>query len=339
MAKKSQAKAGKSTLSKEQKLTLYRNLVRADQFDKCFVRRITAGQLVGFYHAGEGGIAPGVAVGSLMNKEDILWPHHRGHALPHMCGKGIDPKYFLAEHCGKETGCCKGRSSYHWSFPEDGVFTMSGFIGHQFGPTVGTGLACQKNGKGQVTVTCFGDGGSGRSGLHDAFLMTNNWKLPVVWVCENNGMAIYAKSSDMHPTENISDLAKGYGMPAVVVDGQDVIACAEATIVAIEYARSGKGPYMIEAKTNRCASHAVGIPDLADDTPRSDEEIAALRLRDPIAICRDRLLSEGVLTQGLIDQIEKEAIEEVAAAEKFSDESPVADTIDLDNIDKLIYAD
>ena len=329
----------RTKLTKEQLLTLYRNLVRADHFDKCYVRRIQAGQLISFYHAGEGGLAPGVGACSFLRKDDILWPHHRAHAQGHLLSKGIDLKYYLAEHTGKTTGCCKGRSSYHWSFPEYGVFGTSGCIGAGFSPTVGWGLACKKNGDGQITMMCCGDGGSNRGTAHESFLMANNWKLPVVYLVENNGLAIFSKHEDMHPTKDIADLAKGYGMPAVVVDGQDVIAVAEATMNAVEHARAGKGPYLIEAKTVRIQAHGVGLPDLVDYTPRSKEEIDELRERDAILICRERLLTEGVLSQDLIDQIEAEATQEVADAERFADESPVADQLDLSDINKLIYAD
>lgn len=327
-----------SILSNDLKLTLYRNLVRADHFDKCFIRRIMSGQLVGFYHPGQGQFASHVGGCSLLKKDDILMPTHRGHGLAHMLSKGIDVKYYLAEHCGKKAGCCKGRSSYHMSYPDDGLFSFSGFIGHQFAPSVGWGLACKKNGRGQIAMVYAGDGSTGEGALHEAFLMTNNWKLPMVYFIENNGLAIFTDISTTHPTKDIADLAKGYGMPAVIVDGQDVIACAEAAQVAIEHARSGKGPYLIEAKTQRVMSHAIGIPDLVDFTPRSPEQIAELTKRDPIVLCRERLLSEGLLTKELIDQIEADAMQEVADAEKFTDDSPVA-TLDMSDLGKLVYAD
>lgn len=328
-----------TTLSRDQLLTLYRNLVRTQMYDQWCVRHIMAGQLVGFYHAGDGAYAPGVGIGSLLNEDDILHPHLRAHGIGHMLSKGVEIKTYLAEHTGKATGCCLGRSSYHMSYPKDGVFGTSGSIGATFPLSVGHGLAAKKNGRGQVVVNCFGDGGSGRGTFHEAALMANNWKLPIVFQCENNGLAIFAKVSDMHPTENISDLAAGYGMPSVVVDGQDVIACAEAALVAIEHARSGKGPYMIEAKTERFMSHAVGVPDLVDFAPRSKEEIAKLCERDPIVICRERLLSEGVLTQDLVEQIDARSKQELSEVDLFVKESPAADQLDLSDIKKLIYAD
>jgi pyruvate dehydrogenase E1 component alpha subunit len=342
MAKTTQARRGKkvaSKLSDEQKLTLYRNLVRTDHYDRMMMRRMKTGQLVGFYHPGEGAIAPGVGMCSFLRKEDILWPHHRAHAQPHMLSKGIDLKYYLAEHTGKQTGCCQGRSSYHWSFPKDGVFGFSGCIGAGFSPSVGWGLACKMNGQQQVTVNAFGDGGSNRAPFHEAMLHAANWKLPIIFAIENNGLAIYSKADEMHPTDDISDLAKGYNITAKIVDGQDVFACAEAGLEAIEYCRSGKGPYMIEFKTQRYWEHDIGTPDLSGWTPRPVEEIDKLRERDPIELAREQLLKEKLLTQELIDQIDAEAVQEVADAEKFAEESPVSEDIDLNNIDKMIYAD
>jgi len=332
-------KSGSTTLSKDQKLTLYRNLVRGKNLDHWCIEKIVAGQLVGFYHAGAGTYAPGVALASFLNKDDVLSSSVRGHGIHQMLSKGIDVKAYLAEHTGRETGCCKGRSSYHASFPDDHLFGCSGFIGANFPPSVGWGLAAKKNGRGQVVANCFGDGTSGRGTFHEAALIANNWKLPIIFQCENNGMAIFSKVEDMHPTENISDLAAGYGMPAVVVDGQDVIACAEAALVAIEHCRVGKGPYMIEAKTMRFMSHAIGVPDLAGFSARDEAELKKMQERDPVLLCEQRLLDEGVLTKELIEMTAAESRQEVEEVNQFIANSPAADKLDLSNIDKLVYAD
>lgn len=335
MAKKKQG----TELSKDQKLTLYRNLVRGKTLDHWCIEKIVAGQLVGFYHAGAGTYAPGVALASFLNKDDALSTSVRAHGIHQMLSKGIDIKTYLAEHTGRATGCCKGRSSYHFSYPDDHLFGTSGFIGANFPPSVGWGLAAKKNGRGQVIANCFGDGASGRGTFHEAALMANNWKLPIIFQCENNGMAIFSKVEDMHPTENIADLAAGYGMPAVVVDGQDVIACAEAALTAIAHCRAGKGPYMIEAKTLRFMSHSIGVPDLAGFTPRDEAELKKMQERDPVVLCERRLLDEGVLTNELIGQYADESRQEVADIDQFIAESPAADTLDLNNIDQLLYAD
>ncbi len=327
-----------SPLSKELLLKLYRNLVRAQHFDQCFVRRLNSGDILGFYHEGSGGYAPPVAVCSQLRKDDILWPHHRPHGIPHMLSKGIDLKYYLAEHTGKTTGCCGGRATFHFSFPEEGVFGFSGIVGAGFPQTVGWGLACKKNGRGQIVVCCLGDGGANRGTAHECLLMCSIWKLPVLFLVENNGLSIHSPVEDMMPTPNITDWAQGYNIPGVVVDGQDVVAVAEAAQTAIEHARIGKGPCMIEAKTVRLAGHTSGFPDVIRYTPRTKEQIDKLRERDAIQICQKRLLEEGILTQTLIDEIEEAAVREIEEAERFADESPVGDQMDLNNLDALIYA-
>jgi TPP-dependent pyruvate/acetoin dehydrogenase alpha subunit len=312
------------SLDKEQMVTLYRNLVRADQAAKMMYRRMMQGKLIGFYHPAEGAVAPGVGACSFLNKDDNLSPHHRGHGITHMMAKGIDIKTYLAEHTGKETGCCKGRSAFHFSFPEDKVYMMSGFIGYNYAPSVGWGWAAKRRGQGQVVMNCSGDGSYGQGRAHEALLMAMNMKLPIIFFCENNGMAIHSSIDEMHPTEDISSLAQGYGMPAVIVDGQDVFAVAEVVNAAIARARAGKGPTFIEAKVLRFAEHDIGTPDLRGWEARSEEEHAEMRKREPVTLATERVLADKVLTQDEIDTIVAEAEAEIAAIETFADESPIA---------------
>ena len=312
------------SLDRNQITALYRNLVRAYHYDQMMYRRITTGQLLGFYHPAEGAIAPGVAAGSFLEDGDILQPHHRGHGMAHMLSKGIDVKRYLAEHTGKETGCCKGRSSWHFSFPAQGVHMMSGFIGMGFSPALGHAWACQRRNSGRVVMHCSGDGSYGQGRSHEAMLYAANWKLPLIFWCENNGMAIHSKAEDMHPTADISSLASGYDIPSTVVDGQDVFACAEAALAAIERARAGKGPTFIECKVLRFKEHDVGTPDLAGHEPRSPELHEEMRKREPVALATERLLTENILSQEEIDAIHEEAREEVESAEEYADDSPIA---------------
>jgi TPP-dependent pyruvate/acetoin dehydrogenase alpha subunit len=311
-------------LTREQMITLYRNLVRASRYNRMMYQRMMQGKLIGFYHPAEGAIAPGVGACTFLNKDDNLSPHHRGHGITHMLSKGIDIKYYLAEHTGKDTGCCKGRSAFHFSFPEHKVYMMSGFIGYNFAPSVGWGFAAKRRNQGQVVMNCSGDGSYGQGRAHEAMLMAENWKLPIIFFCENNGMSIFSTAGEMHPLPDISSLAAGFGMPAVIVDGQDVFAVAEASLAAIERARAGKGPTFIEAKTLRFNEHDIGTPDLSGWEQRSEEEHAAMREREPLNIATKRVLAENVLTQADIDAMEEEVAAEIAAVEKFADESEIA---------------
>jgi TPP-dependent pyruvate/acetoin dehydrogenase alpha subunit len=313
------------SLSKKQMVTLFKNLIRASHFDEMMYRRMIQGQLIGFYHPGEGAIAPGVGACSFLNDDDNLNPHHRAHGIPHMLSKGIDLKYYLAEHTGKETGCCQGRSSFHFSFPDQKVYMASGFIGFNFAPSVGWGWAAKRRGKRQIVMNCSGDGSYGQGRAHEAMLMAMNWKLPIIFFCENNQFSIYSTVGEMHPTDNISSLAQGYGMPANIVDGQDVFAVAETVIASIKQVRNGKGPMFIEAKCLRFREHDIGTPDLVGYQPRTDEEIKELKKRDPVKIATDRILGDQILTQEGIDKIHAEAAKEVEEAELFADQSTVAE--------------
>ena len=324
-------------LTKEQLITLYTNLVRARAFDQAFIRRLSEGRLLGFFHPAYGGEAPGVGACSFLRQDDFIWPHIRGHGLPHIISKGIDAKYFMAEHCGKKTGLCDGMSTFHATAPEFGLLGYAGTIGSGFPVSIGFGLAAKKNGRGQVVMNCFGDGTSNRGTFHECALMVNNWKLPVIFVCENNGIGMYVPARDSHPVEDIASLAQGYGMPGVVVDGQDVIAVAEAVQLAVERAREGKGPSMIEAKCERFGPHSLGTPDMWGGKKRSKEELAELcETRDPVRICQENLLEQGIIRQEDIEQIRGKADEEVAMAEAFVDASPNAD--DPSVFDQMLYA-
>ncbi len=323
-------------LGKEQLITLYTNLVRARAFDRLFVRFLSEGKLLGFYHPCEGGEAPGVGACSFLREDDIIWPHIRGHGLPHMISKGVNPKYYLAEHTGKSTGFCGGMSSFHSIDVEHGLYGFAGTIGSGFPVSVGFGLSAKKNGRGQVVVSCFGDGTSNRGTLHESFLSAANWKLPIVWVCENNGLGMYVPVERAHPVQDIADLAHGYGMPGVVVDGQDVVAVAEAVMVAVNRARKGDGPSLIECKCLRFCPHAIGMPDMVGSRVRTEEEIDELRKRDPIKLYRDNLLRSGMLTQEDVERIDSAAEAEIEAAEKFSNDSPLPDP---STFDRLLYAE
>lgn len=311
-------------LTDAQRNTLLTNLIRADEFNKMMYRRMMQGKLIGFYHPAEGAIAPGVAASSFLKKDDNLSPHHRGHGITHMLSKGIDISTYLAEHTGKDTGCCKGRSAFHFSFPDDKVYMMSGFIGYNFAPAVGWGFAAKKRNKGQVVMNCSGDGSYGQGRAHEALLMAQNWKLPIIFFCENNGMSIFSTAMEMHPKPDICSLADGFGMPSEIVDGQDVFDIAEACLRAIDRARKGDGPTFVEAKTLRFNEHDIGTPDLSGWEQRSDEEHTAMREREPVGIATVRAIAEGWVTQAWLDKVRDDALAEVARVEQFADDSNIA---------------
>jgi pyruvate dehydrogenase E1 component alpha subunit len=197
-------------------------------------------------------------------------------------------------------------------------------------------MAAKKNGKGQVAIGFFGDGGVARGTFHEGAIMAANWKLPLVWVCENNQMVMLSSLKNVHPVQDIASLADGYGIPGVVVDGQDVFAVAEAVMAAVARARNGDGPTLIECKTHRTCEHAVGLPDMDGPELRTDECMGEFIERDPIKICRESLMGKGLLSQKEVEKIDRDAALEVEEAEKFATESPVADGSTLEG---LLYAE
>lgn len=322
-------------LGNDELILLYRNMVRTRKLDELTIKGLQEGKVLSFYHSGQGSEALAVGVSTFLRKDDYLWGHHRGHGIGYIIGKGMDGKSFLAEHWGKVTGCCYGVSGFHFVAPEFGMLGAAGTIGSQFPLALGWGLAAKKAGKKQVVVACFGDGGSNRGTLHEAFNLASVWKLPIVWVCDNNGIAQFTPIKDAFPKDDIADLAAGYNMPGIVVDGMDVMAVHEAASAAVEKARNGEGPSLIEAKTARYRSHNEGTPDVSHFSPRSEEMIAEWKKRDPIESFKDKLLKQGALDQKMVEQIEQEANIEVIETEKFCAESLPPDP---DILNRLVYA-
>lgn len=325
-------------LDQRQKLLLHRNLTRAMSLDRMMMRIIRAGKMVGFYHEGGVAMAPGVAAGSFLGKEDIMWPHYRGHGIAHMIGKGVDVARYVAEHMGREAGCCKGRSSYHVCFPEHHIFGWSGNIGANFGISVGYGLAAKRKGAGQIVMNCSGDGSYGEGRAHEAMLMAANWKLPVVFWCEANGMMQHTNMRDAFPGSDISALAAGYGIPAIVVDGQDVFACGEAALTAIAHVRCGTGPIFVECKTLRAQEHSVGGVNYEGTTARDPQLMEEWkRTFDPLKLARARLVGDDLLTEEDAARIQSEAEREADDMEAFSEASPKA-TPSLESLYAAVYA-
>lgn len=310
-------------LNNEQLIELYRNMVRSRVLDHVSSRALQAGKLANFYHSGYGQEAVGVGATTFLKDDDYIIHTHRFPAQ--VIGKGLDPKLFLAEHYGKETGCCSGRTGYHCVDMSKGIIGFSGILGSAFSVAAGLGIAFKKRGLGQIALCFFGDGTANRGPLHESFLMASNWKLPVIWLNENNQYGMYVHVKDSFPIKDIADLAGSYGMPGIVVDGQDVIAVYEAVNEAVDRARRGEGPTLIECKTYRVMPHFAGIPDYSGGNIRSQEEINEGSARDPITIFKEKLEKQGVLTPELIDSIQGDAESEMEAAEKFAEESPLPD--------------
>jgi TPP-dependent pyruvate/acetoin dehydrogenase alpha subunit len=323
------------SLDNNQMIVLYRNMVRARAFDRALIDGLKDGTNLAFFHSCDGHEAVGVGACSFLRDDDYIFYHHRGHGLPHLIAKGVDPGKLLAEHAGKADGICKGIGGFHAAAPELGVFGYTGTIGSNFPVAVGWGIAAKKNGRGQVVLSFFGDGASNRGTAHEAMNMAACWKLPVVWVCENNLIAQFVPISSAYPREDIADMAFSYDIPGVVVDGMDVVAVHDTTREAVERARAGDGPSLIEAKCYRFRVHSEGRVDYWHTEIRTDDEIKQWRKRDPIETFRSKLLREGIISEGEVEKIDKEATEEVEKARKSLSASPILDATELDD---LLYA-
>jgi acetoin:2,6-dichlorophenolindophenol oxidoreductase subunit alpha len=322
--------------TKEQMIKLYTNLVRVRTLDEIIIEALGKGKISAHWTSPEGQEAVGVGACTFLNKDDYIFFGHRGHGISTAIPKGLSPAALIAEHYSKATGCCRGMVGMHVADMSVGIPGMSGTLGGHFVLAAGMGITAQNRGKGQVVVCIEGDGCYGRGTFHESALMAANWKLPVVWVVENNQYMIFTPTEKIYPKENYADLAFGYGMPGEVVDGQDVVAVCEAITGAVERARAGEGPSMIECKTYRIRPHTCAMLDLKITEPRPQEEIDEWKKRDPIVLFRERLLAEGVLSKEDVDRINQEVGEEMAAAEKFADESPEPDP---EILEPSIYAE
>jgi TPP-dependent pyruvate/acetoin dehydrogenase alpha subunit len=313
------------SVSDEQKILLLTNLMRAMTLDRMMMRIIRSGLMVGFYHEGGISLAPGIAAGSFLRKNDPMLPHYRAHGLAHMVGKGVEIKSYVAEHMGRAAGCAKGRSSFHVSFPEDHIFGWSGSIGANFPASIGYGLAARYKGTDQVVMNCSGDGSYQEGRAHEALLMCANWKLPVIFWCENNGMAQHSRLADLFPVGDISRIAAGYDIPSFIVDGQDLFACGAAALKAISHTRQGNGPIFVELKTLRAQEHNVG--GLNNDGAVAIDPVLMQEwkeTRDPLKNASRQLLAEKLITAAKLAELQATSDHEAEYIEKWCADSPKA---------------
>jgi len=270
-------------------------------------------------YVGEEAVAVGVC--DCLNKDDYITGTHRGHG--HILAKGGDMGRAMAELYARETGYNKARGgSMHISAPEVGMLGANGIVGGGIPIATGAAFSSKYLKDGKVTVCFFGDGASNEGTFHEAINIGASFDLPVIYVCENN---LYGVTTDQRKVRKQQDIAKraiGYDIPGVIVDGNDVEAVRAATMEAVERARAGKGPTLIECKTYRHYTHFVGEPDCY----RPKEEVAEWMApdRDPILRYAAFLIKEKILTGEDLKEIDKEVEEEINAAVEFAEESPKA---------------
>lgn len=285
-------------------LDLYREVARIRALELLLHRQITEHGFGGFWHPGLGqeGVQAGAV--SALRSDDYLFYAHRG--LGYALAKGMSPVTLLADLFGRSGGSVggKGGGTVHFVDPELGVLGQGGTVGSSFVLGAGAGISAQMLGTDRVVAIFFGDGAAARGTWHEAALTASVWKLPLVWICENNGWAISVPIAEQSPTEDIADRAAAYGVPGVVVDGQDALAMREATAEAVARARAGEGPTLIEAKTLRVRGHFEGDKQAYRDDVVDDLEVP----RDPLKILREQLDAEAA------DRLDEEARAEAEAA-------------------------
>ncbi|MDH5787349.1 MAG: thiamine pyrophosphate-dependent dehydrogenase E1 component subunit alpha, partial [Candidatus Bathyarchaeota archaeon] len=266
-------------------------------------------------YAGQEAIAVGVC--SNLGKDDYITSTHRGHG--HCIAKGADLKRTMAEILGKETGYCKGKGgSMHIADFNIGMLGATAVVGAGLPIAVGAGLSIKLRKTDQIVACFFGEGASNQGTFHESINLASTWKLPVIFVCENNLYAMGTRQSIAMNVENIADRAVAYGIPGVVVDGNDVLAVYEAVQKGVERAKKGEGPTLIECKTYRQKGHSRVDP--AKYRPKG--EVEEWLARDPIKRLKEKLLQTNTLTKTEIQRIEKEVVTKIEEAVKFAIESP-----------------
>jgi len=305
------------SLTNEKMLAMYRNMVKIRSFETKVAEIFAAGRIPGFAHLyiGEEAVATGVC--ATLTDKDYITSTHRGHG--HLISKGGDVKRMMAELMGKKTGYCKGKGgSMHIADVELGILGANGIVGGGPPLAAGAALSAQILGTDAVAACFFGDGASNQGTTHEAMNLAACWKLPVVFVNENNLYGISCCTANSMCVADIADRAAAYDMPGVVVDGNDVTAVFEAAEEAVKRARAGDGPSLIECKTYRHRGHFEGDPV----TYRTDEELQEWLAKDPLPRFETKLLEMGVLTEAKIAEIKSAIQSEVDDAVKFAEESP-----------------
>ncbi|QGP80115.1 pyruvate dehydrogenase (acetyl-transferring) E1 component subunit alpha [Sphingobium sp. CAP-1] len=287
-------------------------------FEQAVTRLVTEGEVPGAVHTSIGQEAAIVGACMALNIDDYISGTHRSHGHP--IGKGAELKPLMAEILGKATGVCKGRGgSMHFTDKSVGSIGESAIVGGGIPIATGAALTAQVRKTGQVALTFFGDGASNEGVLAECLNMAAVWKLPIIFFCENNGYAAVTPAAHSHGQPDVARRGEGYGVPGVIVDGQDFAAVHAATEAAVARARRGEGPTLIEAKTYRFDEHCVGLFIKGGYRP-AEELHHYVNERDPVTLFRNNLLTGG-MTQSALAEIEAQAASLIEEAVAFARES------------------
>ena len=310
----------------EQLLHLYRQMLLVREFELRAISERRAGLIPGFIHSCVGQEATAAGACAALRPDDVITSTHRGHG--HLVAKGGEPKYMMAELAARTDGYCGGKGgSLHMTDFNLGILGANGIVGGGIPIAVGAGLTFQEKREPRVALSFFGDGATNEGAFHEALNLAGLWKLPVIFFCENNLYGEGTPQAKQAPVADLAIRASSYAMPGVTVDGNDVLAVYEATQAAVDRARSGGGPTLIEGKTYRQRGHYEGDPMIY----RSKEEMDEWKGRDPVVAFRARLLTEAGIPEAELVAVEQavqaaldEAVAFAAASPKPTPETALA---------------
>ena len=305
-------------------LGLYRTMLTIRLFEQRVAREFRTGEIPGFVHMyiGEEAVAAGVCAN--LDDADYVTSTHRGHG--HCIAKGCDLGPMMAEIYGREDGLCKGRGgSMHIADFSRGMLGANAIVGGGIALATGAGLASSVRGSGQVAVAFFGDGAANQGVLHESLNLAAIWKLPVIYVCENNGFAESTPAAYATSVPDVASRAAAYGIPGVIADGADVLEVYAAAHEAVARARAGEGPTLLEVKTYRHFGHFEGDPDRY----RDDDDRRLTRERDAIPPLRGELLASGDATEAELEALQAEIEAAVEQAVEFARASPFPDPAEI----------
>jgi TPP-dependent pyruvate/acetoin dehydrogenase alpha subunit len=302
-------------LPAEQLIGFWRQMLRIRRFEETAQYQSSLGKIYGALHSYEGQESCAVGVCAALAKGDYAASTHRGHG--HTLAMGADMKRMMAELFGRVDGYCRGKGgSMHIADLNIGMLGANGIVGAGYAIAAGAALNAKVTRNGRVSVVFFGDGALARGTFHEVANMASLWKLPIVFVCENNGYAQYVKTSETTVFDDIPRLAEAYHIKSAGLDGDDIRLVYSAAVEAVDRARSGDGPSLIELRTQRYLGHSAGDPQVYRTKPMVEE---LRRTRDPIARLEGELIGAGVL--GNRDTLAAEVEAEIAEAVRFADAS------------------
>jgi len=305
-------------LSNEVMIEMLKKLIEIRRFEEKAIQLYKTGKIWGYLHPCIGQEAIPVGACHAIERKDYIISNHRGHG--HCIARGADMGKMMAELFGKSTGYCKGRSgSMHITDMELGILGENGIVGGGIPISVGAGLSCKMDGKGSVVVCFFGDGAANNGVFHESLNMSAIFKLPVIYICENNMYAISMRSVDSVACKDVGKRSCAYGIPGHIIDGSDPIEVYKTVKKAAGHARDGRGPSLIEAKTYRFYGHHPNDPA----EYRGKEEVEYyISEKDPVANFKSRLLDGKIITEEEIERIESGVDKKIKYAVAFASESP-----------------